>query len=83
MDETDVGRPSEAQRGMDEREARELRCRIKRVAQELEALCAAVAPDARGRMTEISGPAFERRARIGTESSRRAHGWLSPRLSRS
>jgi len=54
MDETDVGRPSEARRSMDEREARQLRCQIKRVAQELEALCAAVAPDARGRMTELA-----------------------------
>jgi hypothetical protein len=54
MDDTRVGRPSAAPRRMDEREARELRVRINRVARELEALCAAVAPDARGRMTELA-----------------------------
>jgi hypothetical protein len=53
MDDAGVGRASRALRHMDERDARELRARIERVARELEALREVVAPDARGRMTEL------------------------------
>ena len=42
---------------------------IKRVARELKALCEAVAPDARGRMTELAVRHLNAALEIGTQDS--------------